>query len=115
MEEVRAFLNVSDPFWLVWLKNLREEVAMDVDEDEDGTQPVRKVADYDIEVNFDSLDDDEREVLFFSWLQSMVLGWPGRQQDNSPETVAEYDTKITKLNSDIERMAPNMKAVDRWG
>lgn len=39
---------------------------MDVDEDEDGTQPVRKVADYDIEVDFDSLDDDEREVLFFS-------------------------------------------------
>lgn len=35
---------------------------MDVDEDDDGTQQVKKVADYGIEVDFDALDDDEREV-----------------------------------------------------
>ena len=38
---------------------------MDVDEDDDGTQPVRKVADYGIEVDFDGLDEAEREVLSF--------------------------------------------------
>ncbi|KIM86142.1 hypothetical protein PILCRDRAFT_334633 [Piloderma croceum F 1598] len=75
-------------------ENLREEVAMDVDEDEDGTQQVKKVADYGIEVDFETLDDDER-------------------QDNSPETAAEFDTAITKFNGEIERMAPNMKAMDR--
>lgn len=35
---------------------------MDVDEDEEGTQQVKKVADYGIEVDFESLDEDEREV-----------------------------------------------------
>ena len=36
---------------------------MDVDEDEDGTQQVKKVADYGIEVDFETLDDDERQVV----------------------------------------------------
>ena len=35
---------------------------MDVDEDEDGTQRPKKVQDFGIEVNFESLDDEEREV-----------------------------------------------------
>jgi hypothetical protein len=43
-------------------QNLREEVAMDVDEEEDGTQRPRRVQDFGIEVDFDSLDEDEREV-----------------------------------------------------
>ncbi|KAK7062210.1 structural maintenance of chromosomes protein [Favolaschia claudopus] len=75
-------------------ENLREEVAMDVDEDEDGTQQPRRVQDYGIEVDFEALDDDDRE-------------------DSSAEAVAELDKEITKLNSEIERMAPNLKAIDR--
>lgn len=43
-------------------QNLREEVAMDVDEDEDGTQQPRRVQDFGIEVDFESLDDDDRQV-----------------------------------------------------
>lgn len=35
---------------------------MDVDEDEDGTQHPRKVPDFGIEVDFDTLEEDEREV-----------------------------------------------------
>lgn len=38
---------------------------MDVDEDEQGTQDVKRVPDYGIEVDFESLDEDERQV-----------GWP---------------------------------------
>jgi len=37
---------------------------MDVDEDEDATQRPRRVPDYGIEVDFDKLDEDEREVCF---------------------------------------------------
>lgn len=44
------------------LQNLRDEVAMDVDEDEDGTQRPRQVQDYGIEVDFAALDDEERAV-----------------------------------------------------
>ena len=47
----------------MFLQHLREEVAMDVDEDEDGTQHPRKVQDFGIEVDFESLDEDEREVI----------------------------------------------------
>ena len=35
---------------------------MDVDEDENGTQRPRKVPDYGIEVDFEMLEDEEREV-----------------------------------------------------
>lgn len=35
---------------------------MDVDEDENGTQRPRNVPDYGIEVDFEMLEDEEREV-----------------------------------------------------
>jgi len=71
---------------------------MDVDEDEDAegssTQHPKRVHDYGIEVDFEVLGGDERE-------------------DSSGETLAEFDASITKLNAEIERMTPNMKAMDR--
>lgn len=42
---------------------------MEVD-DEDGTQRPRRVNDYGIEVDFDSLDEDQREVPPFCVLSS---------------------------------------------
>ena len=56
---------------------------MDVDEDEHGTQRPRKAQDFGIEVDFDCLDDDEREVLVscdFLALKPNCLfsGWVGR-------------------------------------
>ncbi|GLB42443.1 putative structural maintenance of chromosomes protein [Lyophyllum shimeji] len=72
-------------------ENLREEVAMDVDEDENGTQQPKKVPDYGIEVDFESLDEETRES----------------------GTVEEFDKDIARLNTEIERMAPNLKAIDR--
>ncbi|PCH34989.1 cohesin complex subunit psm1 [Wolfiporia cocos MD-104 SS10] len=75
-------------------ENLREEVAMDVDDDDSGTQQVKRIPDHGIEVDFESIDEDER-------------------QDGSAEALAEFDSSIAKLNSDIERMAPNLKAMDR--
>jgi structural maintenance of chromosome 1 len=35
---------------------------MDVDDDDDGTQQPRQVQDYGIEVDFDSLTEEERAV-----------------------------------------------------
>lgn len=72
---------------------MRDEVAMDVDEDEDATQRPKQVQDYGIEVDFDELDEDVREN----------------------GSVVDFDKEIAKLNSDIERMAPNLKAIERWG
>ncbi|TFY68970.1 hypothetical protein EVJ58_g695 [Rhodofomes roseus] len=75
-------------------ENLREEVAMDVDEDEEGSQHVKRIPDYGIEVDFDSLEDDERE-------------------ENPAEALADIDSQISKVNSEIERLAPNLKAMER--
>jgi len=68
---------------------------MDVDEDENGTQGPKAVADYNIEVNFDLLGDEER------------TGDPA-------EIVAQFDKEIASSNNDIERMAPNMKAIEKY-
>ncbi|KAI0084077.1 condensin complex subunit SMC1 [Irpex rosettiformis] len=75
-------------------ENLRDEVAMDVDEDEEGTQSIKRVPDYDIEVDFSLLDEDDRE-------------------NDSGEAEAEFNAQIAKVVADIERLAPNMKAMDR--
>ncbi|KAK0192896.1 hypothetical protein F5146DRAFT_522977 [Armillaria mellea] len=62
--------------------------------DEDGTQQPKRVDDFGIEVDFESLDDDERE-------------------DGSAEALAQFDASISKLSGEIERMAPNLKAMER--
>ncbi|KAM6496344.1 condensin complex subunit SMC1 [Amanita muscaria] len=77
-------------------ENLRGEVAMDVDEDETGTQPVKKVQDYGIEIDFTLLGDEERE-------------------DGSAEALAQFDKQIANINVEIEKMAPNLKAIERLG
>ncbi|KIY73713.1 condensin complex subunit SMC1 [Cylindrobasidium torrendii FP15055 ss-10] len=64
--------------------------AMAVDKDADALlQPVY-IEDYDIEVDFDSLSDTTREG-----------------------TLDALDDAIAKINEEIEKMAPNMKAIDR--
>ena len=68
-------------------------MAMDVDEDEDGTQRPKQVLDYGIQVDFESIDDDNLED-------------PG-------EAAARFDKEITEKTAEIERMAPNMKAMER--
>lgn len=68
---------------------------MDIDEDEDGTQRPKAVADYGIEVNFDSIDEDDRS------------------QDPA-EMITQLDKEISSANNEIDRMAPNMKAIERY-
>ena len=68
-------------------------MAMDVDEDEDGTQRPKQVLDYGIQVDFESIDEDNLED-------------PG-------EAAARFDKEITEKTTEIERMAPNMKAMER--
>ena len=96
MEEVRCyamdFLGQIVKFDFDF-QNLREEMAMDVDEDEDGTQRPKQVLDYGIQVDFESIDEDNLED-------------PG-------EAAARFDKEITEKTAEIERMAPNMKAMER--
>ncbi|KAG9032708.1 Structural maintenance of chromosomes protein 1, partial [Tulasnella sp. UAMH 9824] len=75
-------------------ENLRDEMAMDVDEDEDATQRPKQVQDYGIEIDFETLDEDDRE-------------------NGTPEMAAELDKEITKIQAEIEKMAPNMKALEK--
>ncbi|KAF9454363.1 condensin complex subunit SMC1 [Macrolepiota fuliginosa MF-IS2] len=94
LEEIRLPLRAGNLRNVPMEENLREEVAMDIDEDEDGTQRPKAVADYGVEVDFDSLDDDDRT-------------------QDSAEMIVQFDKEIASANNDIERMAPNMKAMER--
>ncbi|KAJ3521351.1 hypothetical protein NMY22_g12355 [Coprinellus aureogranulatus] len=94
LEEIKLPLKEGNLKNVPMEENLREEVTMDVDEDEDSTQRPKAVADYGIEVDFDSIDPDERE-------------------EDPAEAIARYDKEIANINSEIERMAPNMKAMER--
>ena len=84
---------------------------MDVDEDE-STQQVKRVSDYGIEVDFSDLDEEELEVCCLVSRPWQYICSSSYMQGGA-DAIAELDSKITKLNGDIERMAPNMKAVDK--
>lgn len=75
-------------------ENLRGEGDMEVDEDEDESEGPRRVQDYGIEVDYSELGDEEME-------------------DSSPEAAAHFDEELVKVTAEIERMAPNLKAVER--
>ncbi|KAF8156010.1 condensin complex subunit SMC1 [Crassisporium funariophilum] len=94
MEEIRLPLLEGDLRQVPMEENLREEMAMDVDEDEDGTQRPKEVPDYGIQIDFDSIDDENNS-------------------DDLAEATARYDKEIAEKTAEIERLAPNMKAVDR--
>ena len=95
-------------------KNLRGEMGMDVDEDEDGTQRPKQVEDYGIEVDFSSLENDDREVGQDLLSPVALSKLTSPLQDGSAEAGAEFDVSIAKLTNEIERMAPNMKAMERF-
>ncbi|KAK3174419.1 hypothetical protein OEA41_001665 [Lepraria neglecta] len=71
--------------------------AMDVDEDQEATtlRP-SEVQDYGIEVDFDGLDEDLRE-------------------SNDDKLDTELQDRVKTLTSELESMAPNMRAVERLG
>lgn len=68
-------------------------MAMDVDEDDSGTQQPKVVADFGIQVDFEQIDEDNLEDL--------------------NEALPRLDKEITDKIAEIERMAPNMKAMER--
>ncbi len=70
-----------------------DEDEMEIDVDEASGQ-VEEIRDYGIEVDFDELDEDLTE-------------------SDSPETEEGLKEVINNLNSELDKMAPNMRASDR--
>ncbi|KAL8910834.1 MAG: hypothetical protein Q9171_003923 [Xanthocarpia ochracea] len=70
--------------------------AMDLDEDQDSNSIQRSnIQDYGIEIDFEDLDDDLKDV-----------GDESRTED-------ELKGRIKALNSELDHMAPNMRAMER--
>ncbi|PPQ75489.1 hypothetical protein CVT24_013353 [Panaeolus cyanescens] len=93
LEEIQLPLLEGDLRNVPMEENLREEIAMDVDEDENETQRPKSVPDYGIQVDFASIDEEN----------------PG----DLAEELARFDKEISDKSGEIERMAPNMKAMER--
>ncbi|CAD0045513.1 unnamed protein product [Aureobasidium pullulans] len=70
-----------------------DEDAMDVDEEE-GSQRVPEVNDYGIDLDFSELDDDLKE-------------------DNSEQCETNLQETISTIQADLDKMAPNMRAIER--
>ncbi|WRT67180.1 uncharacterized protein IL334_004146 [Kwoniella shivajii] len=72
--------------------NSRGEDAMDIDDE--GTQRAVETDDYGIEPDFDDLEEEDKE-------------------DKSEDVGREFEAQITKMKTDLEKVVPNMKAIDR--
>ena len=73
---------------------IREIEPMDIEGEEDMSQRVVQIDDYGIEVNFESIEDED---------------------ELTEEKDLQYRREIDQIALDIERMAPNLKAKDRLG
>ncbi|KLJ07395.1 structural maintenance-chromosome 1 [Blastomyces silverae] len=72
-----------------------DEDAMDVDEDPNvGSIQATTIHDYGIEVEFESLGDSLKE-------------------DSDDKTEEELQDRVKSLNSELDKMAPNMRAMER--
>ncbi|OWZ56956.1 cohesin complex subunit psm1 [Cryptococcus neoformans 125.91] len=74
-----------------------EEPIKDEDgvmEDEEATQKPVQVDDYGLEPDFDVLEEEDKE-------------------NEDEEVGREFEAQISKMRNDLERLAPNMKAVER--
>jgi len=91
------------------LQNLRQDMGMDVD-GEDTTQVVREVEDFGLVVDFAGIDEDD---LVVSSTNRLTSGSPHDWQN--PRFGEQLDTKIQTLTTEIDHMAPNMKATERLG
>jgi len=76
------------------LRDDKKDKPTQVDGDEDEGERPKQVQDYGIEVDYSELEDEDME-------------------DSSPEATARFDDEIAKVTAEIERMAPNLKAVER--
>jgi structural maintenance of chromosome 1 len=96
IEEIKIPLSEeSQPLSALPLNGMQETDpdAMDVDEDEQTLQ-VEEIQDYGIDLDFDNLDDDLKE-------------------DDSPKQEDALKQTIDGLNTELDKMAPNMRATDR--
>ncbi|WVF72212.1 hypothetical protein IAT40_007024 [Kwoniella sp. CBS 6097] len=71
---------------------LRDENGMDIDDD--GSQRPVEADDYGIEPDFEDLEDEDKE-------------------NKSEEVGREFEAQIAKIKADLEKVVPNMKAIDR--
>ena len=88
--------------------------AMDVDEEVDLDEQGPTVKDYGIEVDFDSLGETLKEVCNSSEITQRnlkVLTMSLKESDDKLEE--ELSEKIRTLNSELDKMAPNTRALER--
>ncbi|KAJ1551655.1 Structural maintenance of chromosomes protein 1 [Nowakowskiella sp. JEL0078] len=72
----------------------RDNFNLELNEEENSEGNERRIAIEDLEVDFSKLTDDNKS-------------------DGSDEMEIEFEEKIKNLTNEIEKMAPNMRAVDR--
>ncbi|ORY92949.1 P-loop containing nucleoside triphosphate hydrolase protein [Leucosporidium creatinivorum] len=75
---------------------LHPAAPLDVDGEEDETQQVLQVSDYGVKVDFEDLEEDEEE-------------------DGSSAMEETLLEAIAKLQAEIDKMSPNLKAIERLG
>lgn len=87
--------------------------AMDVDEDPDATSfQTSDIQDYGIEVDFDDLDEDLREVYPDRVYKHQVILTASQSDDAKVEK--ELEDRIKALTTELESLTPNMRANERF-
>ncbi|GAA5829623.1 hypothetical protein JCM5353_003102 [Sporobolomyces roseus] len=95
MEEINLFLSKGTLEDIPIEEAAAPAAPMDVYGPEEGTQNIFEANDYGVEVDFDELDE-------------------GEQEDGSAEMETALNEAVTNLQSEIEKMSVNLKAIE-WG
>lgn len=81
-----------------------------MDIDDDGTQRAATVKDYGLKPDFDELDEEAKEVHPFPLARGVFMA---DGQDGSEEIGRGIEDEVNKMKADLEKLAPDMKAIER--
>jgi len=77
--------------------------------DDDGSQHPVKANDFGISPDFDVLEEEDKEV--------RCLRFPAvtdTLQNGGDDVGKEFEGQITRMKAELEKVIPNMKAIDRY-
>ena len=61
------------------------------------------------------IDEDESETQQAKIMGLELISNNEEREDGSPEVLTWFDKQIVNINTEIEKMAPNLKAMERLG
>ena len=92
------------------MTDLQTSRDTEMDLDDDGSQHPAKTNDFGIQPDFDVLEEEDKEVC----LLTVTVHVANALQNDHEDVGRDFEGQISRMKAELEKLAPNMKAIDRY-